>query len=195
MRVLRSVKSLSQVTSADQAPAKNRRSDRIWNRLTLHASHVHSRAEPDVDRRTVGRCSAPGASCSDSRRDGRRDMAVLAPCFCRPTAFRAIIALALTLLCGCACGLGGNSTSTPAEERLALLRLYESLGGPNWKTQTNWTSTATSPCDGWYKVKCDANGFVSEIELVDNNLVGTIPTQVRRQCCGPRGGSLIHRLR
>ena len=58
-------------------------------------------------------------------------------------------------------------------QRDALLALYDGTGGPNWKNKTNWLSIA--PLGEWYGVTTDADGRVTELNLEDNNLSGTVP--------------------
>ena len=58
-------------------------------------------------------------------------------------------------------------------QRHALLALYDGTGGPNWKNKTNWLSIA--PLGEWYGVTTDADGRVTELNLEDNNLSGTVP--------------------
>ena len=55
----------------------------------------------------------------------------------------------------------------------ALSALYDGTGGPNWKNKTNWLSFA--PLGEWYGVTTDADGRVTELNLEDNNLSGTVP--------------------
>ena len=58
-------------------------------------------------------------------------------------------------------------------QRHALSALYDGTGGPNWKNKTNWLSIA--PLGEWYGVTTDADGRVTELNLEDNNLSGTVP--------------------
>ena len=60
--------------------------------------------------------------------------------------------------------------------RGALIALYESTDGPNWKQNENWLSDA--PFEDWYGVSTDAEGRVTQLSLVDNRLRGTIPRQI-----------------
>ena len=60
--------------------------------------------------------------------------------------------------------------------RGALIALYESTDGPNWKQNENWLSDA--PLADWYGVSTDAAGRVIQLSLVDNGLRGTIPPQI-----------------
>ena len=55
----------------------------------------------------------------------------------------------------------------------ALSAFYEGTGGPNWRNKTNWLSLA--PLGEWYGVTTDGDGRVTELNLEDNNLSGTVP--------------------
>lgn len=66
-------------------------------------------------------------------------------------------------------------TITQQKEREALVALYKATGGDNWKNNTNWCSD--KPLNEWYGVGY-WDGGVREINLSDNNLVGTIPTEI-----------------
>lgn len=63
----------------------------------------------------------------------------------------------------------------PAAECAALETLYASTAGAQWKEKTGWTAT-TTPCS-WYGVTCQT-GHVTGLDLSDNNLVGTLPSQL-----------------
>ena len=60
----------------------------------------------------------------------------------------------------------------------ALAALYDGTGGPNWKNKTNWLTLA--PVVEWYGVTTDSDGRVTELNLEDNNLSGTVPLGVGR---------------
>ena len=62
-----------------------------------------------------------------------------------------------------------------SEDRAALVALYESTGGPNWKRNDNWLSDL--PLHDWYGVATDSLGRVAGIDLLSNNLVGSIPSE------------------
>ena len=66
----------------------------------------------------------------------------------------------------------------PAAERAALIEMYNSTGGANWTTSTNWLGAAGTECS-WYGVTCDAEGnYVTEIDLHSNQLAGSIPAEL-----------------
>ncbi len=68
-----------------------------------------------------------------------------------------------------------NVTQIPQNECQALVSLYNSTGGSNWTDRAGWLVTNT-PCN-WYGVFCNG-GYVEEIFLGNNQLVGTIPGQL-----------------
>ena len=62
---------------------------------------------------------------------------------------------------------------TVATDRAALMALYNSTGGANWGDNTNWGTD--QPISTWYGVYTLNNGRVGDVNLNDNNLVGTLP--------------------
>ena len=65
------------------------------------------------------------------------------------------------------------TTQTPDYQ--PLVDLYNNTGGANWANKTGWLS-GCSPC-GWYGVTC-TNGRVTGLNLINNNLSGTLPTSL-----------------
>jgi len=63
----------------------------------------------------------------------------------------------------------------PSEECEALIAIYNSTNGKQWKNNTGWTKTKT-PCS-WYGVTC-SNGHVTRLYLQHNQLSGTIPPEI-----------------
>jgi len=63
-------------------------------------------------------------------------------------------------------------TGIAVNECSALLALYNSTNGDNWTNNTDWKVTNT-PCN-WFGVTCAAGG-VTELNLKENNLIGTLP--------------------
>jgi Leucine-rich repeat (LRR) protein/ribosomal protein L35AE/L33A len=66
-------------------------------------------------------------------------------------------------------------TEIPSTECEVLIALYNSTNGDSWKNHNGWNETNT-PCS-WYGVTCNG-GHVSEIRLYNNELGGTIPTEL-----------------
>ncbi|WP_192350838.1 PKD domain-containing protein [Algoriphagus sp. Y33] len=72
-----------------------------------------------------------------------------------------------------------SSPAVSLAEFNALKAIYNSSGGSGWTNKTGWT-TAGSPPDvsGWYGITVDGAGHVVELNLQNNNLVGTLPTAI-----------------
>lgn len=56
------------------------------------------------------------------------------------------------------------------DDRAALIELYESTGGDNWKDRTNWCSD--KPLNEWFGVKTNAAGRVIELDFMTGTLIG-----------------------
>jgi Leucine-rich repeat (LRR) protein len=66
-------------------------------------------------------------------------------------------------------------TEIPSVECEALVALYNSTGGVNWRNNDGWNETNT-PCS-WNGVSC-SEGHVSKLYLAGNQLTGSIPTEL-----------------
>ena len=60
-------------------------------------------------------------------------------------------------------------------ERAALVALYDATGGDNWTNNENWKSQ--EPVGDWYGVTV-RDSVVTELNLEDNNLTGTLPSEI-----------------
>ena len=58
----------------------------------------------------------------------------------------------------------------------ALITLFETTDGENWNTNTNWFTNA--PFSSWYGVSVDVNDHVIGINLSNNDLSGSVPSQL-----------------
>ena len=58
-----------------------------------------------------------------------------------------------------------------AEERDALMDIYNTMGGTAWTRVTDGWGTAADHCD-WAGVDCDDDGNMVELDLGDNGLTG-----------------------
>ena len=63
-----------------------------------------------------------------------------------------------------------------SSNRDALVALYNSTGGANWLNNTNWLSNA--PIGEWHGVITDDDGHVTELDLIENQLRGGIPSEL-----------------
>ena len=61
-------------------------------------------------------------------------------------------------------------------DRGVLEALYHATDGPNWAYSYGWLTDA--PLEEWYGVETDASGRVDSLYLVDNQLTGTIPSEL-----------------
>ena len=68
-----------------------------------------------------------------------------------------------------------NVTDVPKSECDALVALYNSTDGANWNDNTNWLTSTT--VGAWFGITV-SGGHVTKIELKNNNLTGTIATQI-----------------
>ena len=71
-----------------------------------------------------------------------------------------------------------DGTGVSASQCEALLKLYDSTGGDNWYTKTNWKSVTpnNNPCT-WHGIFC-TGANVTTLTLINNNLVGTLPREI-----------------
>ena len=63
-----------------------------------------------------------------------------------------------------------------ATDRAALVALYDSTGGANWKKKANWKTK--KPLGQWHGVTTDKGGRVTQLELYQNGLTGEIPVSL-----------------
>lgn len=68
-----------------------------------------------------------------------------------------------------------ESTNCQHPDANALIAVFDSLGGANWREK--WPITDCNPCS-WYGVTCNEQGRVTEIDLSNNGQNGTIPPQI-----------------
>ena len=58
-------------------------------------------------------------------------------------------------------------------DRLVLIQLYNSLGGPGWTRRDGWLSDL--PLSRWAGVTVDSDGRVARLDLANNGLSGNLP--------------------
>ena len=63
-------------------------------------------------------------------------------------------------------------------EKRSLESIYNGTNGQNWTNNVGWKDETVDHCE-WYGISCDADGFVTDIDLRDNNLVGQFPIYTR----------------
>jgi len=70
----------------------------------------------------------------------------------------------------------GSEFAISAEERDALIALYNSTDGVNWKDNTGWLGEPGTECT-WFGVTCRSSK-VTQLSLWQNKLTGTIPIEL-----------------
>ena len=65
-----------------------------------------------------------------------------------------------------------------ASDRLALESLFKSCGGAGWERKGGWMTEAD--LGEWEGVDVDAEGRVIELDLLNNGLVGSIPSDIQQ---------------
>ena len=70
----------------------------------------------------------------------------------------------------------GNSCGGVAENRAALVALYNATDGDNWNYNTNWLSDES--IGEWYGVTTNEDGRVTDLWLSGNQLSGSIPPEL-----------------
>lgn len=58
----------------------------------------------------------------------------------------------------------------------ALVAIYDSMGGEEWEKSHDWLSTL-DVCD-WYGIRCTQDRHVSRIDLLLNNVSGSLPPEI-----------------
>lgn len=58
----------------------------------------------------------------------------------------------------------------------ALFALFTSTNGQGWNDRTNWNSDA--PLDEWHGITVNGDGRITELNLADNNLIGSLPADL-----------------
>src|SRR6187551_3160392 len=81
----------------------------------------------------------------------------------------------LTVICLLASLSKSFSQAANLQDSIALVNLYDSTNGGGWNTKTNWLSA--QPLSMWYGVTT-VSGRVINLDLSNNNLVGSIPTSI-----------------
>ena len=67
-------------------------------------------------------------------------------------------------------------TPEPSPDRAVLVALYNATDGDNWTDKDNWLSD--EPLEEWQGVATDDEGRVIELHLWENNLQGSIPSEL-----------------
>eukprot|EP00984_Skeletonema_dohrnii_P010749 scaffold4227_cov78-Skeletonema_dohrnii-CCMP3373.AAC.1 len=59
-------------------------------------------------------------------------------------------------------------------ERPSLEAIYYGTDGQNWTNSAGWTNETIDHCE-WHGITCNSDGFVTDIDLRNNNLAGQFP--------------------
>ena len=81
----------------------------------------------------------------------------------------------VTATAGSASGSAAVTVSAPSN-REALVAFYNALGGSGWTSNTGWLSE--SPLGDWHGVTTDSDGSVTALDLTNNGLAGTLPSEL-----------------
>lgn len=74
---------------------------------------------------------------------------------------------------------GSAYAAIPTTESQALRALYDATGGSNWTDKTGWLGAPGTECS-WAGVGCNSDGTnVVRLNLYGNNLVGTLPGDLK----------------
>ncbi|KAK1744068.1 leucine-rich repeat domain-containing protein [Skeletonema marinoi] len=68
-------------------------------------------------------------------------------------------------------------------ERPGLEAIYIETSGQNWTDNGGWMKETVDHCE-WHGISCDSDGFVTGIDLRDNNLAGQFPVYTRNTIDG-----------
>ena len=58
-----------------------------------------------------------------------------------------------------------------------LVQLYEATAGARWTNRSGWLEASSSACN-WHGVACSPTGQVTQLDLHNNSLTGTLPSQL-----------------
>jgi len=61
------------------------------------------------------------------------------------------------------------------KEKDALMAIFKTMGGPSWTNHSNWGED--DPCI-WFGVGCETNKHIQSLVLKENNLAGSIPSEI-----------------
>ena len=101
-----------------------------------------------------------------------------------------LVLVAVLLLTVCSNRIFAQETTAPKplpeprdaavreRERQALIEFYNALGGPDWIERDFWGSDR--PVGEWHGVTTDADGYVVQLTIYDNNLTGPLSAAICR---------------
>ena len=79
--------------------------------------------------------------------------------------------------------VAGNvyKVKTALQERKSLMDLYNNANGTEWTNNTNWGTS--EPVSEWYGITTDEYGWVTSIDLSNNNLTGNVSFDLSSFSC------------
>ena len=75
------------------------------------------------------------------------------------------------------CGGATPGGGVPGSPREILVNFYNVMGGKFWKQDDDWLEPSVNMCS-WYGVECNSNNEISGIKLMNNGVIGTVPTDI-----------------
>ena len=72
--------------------------------------------------------------------------------------------------------LASSPIAPTITDREALVSLYQATNGVNWLKSDNWLTNV--PLDAWHGVTTDSSGRVIALDLSENELSGSIPSEL-----------------
>lgn len=73
----------------------------------------------------------------------------------------------------------GPQARTRIAQLYAMQTLYYGLNGPDWRTRDAWVGNSDVCDDDWFGVECNDEQVVIALNLTDNDLMGSIPSEIR----------------
>lgn len=77
--------------------------------------------------------------------------------------------------CSCGCQEAVPSITDDISIRSSLYEVYNSTHGEEWFESTNWNRDDLTYCS-YFGISCDANLTVVKLGVIDNNLMGSLPS-------------------
>ena len=135
---------------------------------------VHYRLPAGVRRGVAPRAGQPRTVAREGRKGGGVTPRIELGTFRR--AQRRAMARIAALVAGAFWGMlavDAGAQDGTVSDRTALETLYDATGGEGWTDSTNWRTAAA--LDTWFGVTTDDAGRVTELDLGENGLTGSLP--------------------
>ena len=86
------------------------------------------------------------------------------------------VLLTAAFVVGCSGGQPTLGETSAENDRAALVVFYHATDGDNWTINSNWLSDASM--GEWHGVTTDSDGWVTGVDLPENQLSGAIPPEL-----------------